>query len=491
MIQKLLCLVLLVAIEGALTNALAGEMPAAMHVAQAEVEPADAVLETAPPEIKWRVENPFRFFGDPVDVTVHRATYDALSAAELDSPILSAERALASRHTDGWAAAMAGHVCWDSDRNRHKCPDGKAYIKPESHTIIAEVSNVRDAALVECTWLTAPKGGKKLRGQSEKRMCDDPIALSIPYPHGAMIEVEVGGRKIAATTVEVEDLFIVGMGDSFGSGEGNPDEPVRFSRERTADYGASTPQFNLTGYPARVGSWQQIGDAAFMKANARWLDQACHRSLYSHQLRVALQLAIEDPHRAVTYAGFACSGAEITRGLFLRYKGNEWVPNPPDLSQISAVAVAQCEGARARERILPEAYHIKGHIKDLKGGLVLRKCDRRRARRIDLVLLSIGGNDIGFARLLANAVLSDKSKLKTLGGWLGQVYGSAQAALQLNTLDERYKALNRALHYILHVPWQQSDRIILTGYPGMALLGDGRRVCPSGRAGMEVASDFN
>jgi len=30
----------------------------------------------------------------------------------------------------------------------------------------------------------------------------------------------------------------------------------------------------------------------------------------------------------VTFVGLACSGAEITAGLFLRYKGNEWVPNP-------------------------------------------------------------------------------------------------------------------------------------------------------------------
>ena len=35
----------------------------------------------------------------------------------------------------------------------------------------------------------------------------------------------------------VKDLFVVGFGDSFASGEGNPDVAVRFSRERAADYG--------------------------------------------------------------------------------------------------------------------------------------------------------------------------------------------------------------------------------------------------------------
>ena len=59
-------------------------------------------------------------------------------------------------------------------------------------------------------------------------------------------------------------------------------------------------------------------------------------------MRAALQLALEDPHRAVTYVGVACSGAEVVHGLFLRYKGNEWVPARRTYSQISAVAEAQC-----------------------------------------------------------------------------------------------------------------------------------------------------
>jgi hypothetical protein len=138
-----------------------------------------------------------------------------------------------------------------------------------------------------------------------------------------------------------------------------------------------------------------IGDNRFIEENARWHDQACHRSLYSHRLRAALQLAIADPHRAVTFLGFACSGAETTFGPFLAYRGNEWVPNPPDLPQISAVIEAQCGGGAAIDYDLPEAYHINGKIPELQGGLVLKKCDAR-ARKIDLLLPSIGGN----ARLL-------------------------------------------------------------------------------------------
>jgi hypothetical protein len=60
----------------------------------------------------------------------------------------------------------------------------------------------------------------------------------------------------------------------------------------------------------------------------------------------------------------------------------------------------------------------------------------------------------------------------------------------MDVLDDRLKAVNRALHSILHVPWPESDRIILTGYPPMALLDDGKSICPDGRAGMTVLPDF-
>jgi hypothetical protein len=442
----------------------------------------------AQPEIMWQVENPFRFFLDPADTEVHRATWASLAPEQRKSPVLSAERVLAERHPEGWSASMFDKTCWDDKRNRYACRDRPDYINPKSHVVRAGLQQLPDAQVVDCTWLTAPlRGG---RGKAVTLPCDTPVQLEIPYPAGAWIKVEIGGRQVAETYARITDLFIVGMGDSFASGEGNPDVAVRFSPERTADYGAGANNAHLSGYPARVGDWKAIGERAFIDENARWLDQACHRSLYSHQLRAALQLSVEDPHRAVTFVGVGCSGAETVFGLFLRYKGHEWVPNPPELSQVSAVAEAQCAGREAPDYELPEAYHMNGRIPDLQGGLVLKKCDPERARKIDLLLVSIGGNDIGFSRLVANAVLADSSVLRWLGGWFGQVYGFAEAGAQLDALEYRLKAVNRAAHYLLHVPWPESDRVILTGYPPMALLEDGSSVCPDGQMGMNVLPDF-
>ena len=453
-----------------------------------------AATPAGPVRVEWRVLNPYRFFNDAADTEVHRAQWAAMTPEERKTPVLGAERALAQRFPDGWAANLAGRPCWDAAHNRFVCPDATPYLTPENHRIIAEIKDVPDAETVDCTWLTAPAGRRARRGVAVTTRCDRLVEIDIPYPSGARLSVEIGGREIAGEDIRVADLMIVGMGDSFGSGEGNPDVPVRFSRERAADYGKPNKDPNavsLVGYPARVGSWRQIGDREFLSQNARWLDQACHRSLYSHQSRAALQIAIENPHRAVTFVGIACSGAEVGLGVFLRYKGNEWVPNPPEYSQISAIAEAQCGPHEAPMQDLPEAYHMGGAIPELQGGLVLRKCKAEEARKIDLVMVSIGGNDVGFARLVANAVLSDQSNLKMLGGWFGQVQGARQSEAGIDVLDERYKALNRALHNILHLPWNENDRVLLTAYPAMALLEDGRSVCPNGAAGMDVISEFH
>lgn len=444
----------------------------------------------AQPTIVWEVENPFRFFLDPADTEVHRATWVSLSPEQRRSPVLASERLLSERHPEGWSASMFDKTCWDGTRNRYVCRELPDYINPKSHIVRASLQGMADAQVVDCTWLTAPRGKNVGRGKAVTLPCDTQVQLEIPYPAGAWIKVEIGGLQVAEVAARVTDLFIVGMGDSFASGEGNPDVPVRFSPDRDMEYGVGANNAVLDGYPARIGDWKSIGDKAFIEENARWLDQACHRSLYSHQLRAALQLSVEDPHRAVTFVGVACSGAETVFGVFLRYKGHEWVPNPPEYSQISAVAEAQCAGREAPDYELPEAYHINGRIPDLKGGLVLKKCDAERARKIDLLFLSIGGNDMGFSKLVANAVISDSSMLRRLGGWFGHVYGFAEAGQQLDQLEDRLKAVNRAAHFLLHVPWPESDRVILTGYPPMALLNDGNSVCPDGQAGMNVLPDF-
>src|SRR4029450_2539275 len=118
-----------------------------------------ATAVQAQPRIQWRVENGFRFFLDPVDTEVHRATFDHLSDAERRRPVLAAERLLAARHPDGWSATMFDKTCWDAKQNKYSCRERPDYLAPKSHTILASMEGLEDAQVVDCTWLTLPRGG--------------------------------------------------------------------------------------------------------------------------------------------------------------------------------------------------------------------------------------------------------------------------------------------------------------------------------------------
>ena len=49
-------------------------------------------------------------------------------------------------------------------------------------------------------------------------------------------EIKEEGLELAEPEVVVEDLLIVALGDSFASGESNPDRPVQFSAGREMVY---------------------------------------------------------------------------------------------------------------------------------------------------------------------------------------------------------------------------------------------------------------
>ena len=303
-----------------------------------------AGVATAEPQIVWQVENPFRFFLDPADTQVHRATWLSLSESERNHPVQSAERALSERHPDGWSAFTFTKTCWDGTRNRYACRERADYINPKSHTILARLEGLEDAQTVDCSWLTlAARAGSRATqegGDAALRHAGAAQrAIPQPAPGSAWRSAAAKWRRRPPPSPTFSSSA---WATASPPARVTPTCPCASRRSAPPTTASRPNDAPLTGYPARIGDWQDIGDKKFIEENARWQDQACHRSLYSHQLRAALQLAIEDPHRAVTFAGFACSGADTTFGLFLEYKGNEWVPNPPDLPQISAVAEAQC-----------------------------------------------------------------------------------------------------------------------------------------------------
>ena len=224
---------------------------------------------------------------------------------------------------------MFDKTCWDGDRNRYACRERADYINPKSHVIRASLQGLDDAQTVDCTWLTAPHGKRRPRQGGDAALRHAGAARAAlsrrRLDQGRDRRPPGGGGRRRASPTSSSSAWAT------ASPRARAIRTCRCASRPTAPPTTASAANNvpLNGYPARIGDWKTIGEKAFIEENARWLDQACHRSLYSHQLRAALQLAVEDPHRAVTFVGVACSGAETVFGLFLRYKGHEWVPNPP------------------------------------------------------------------------------------------------------------------------------------------------------------------
>jgi hypothetical protein len=432
----------------------------------------------APATIEWRLENNFRLFKRAEDTRKLRDTYRALAAQTGRAPtVLEFEQHLA-KATDGWgwSETLVDHVIQDACWYRRDA-ECSTYARPTSHRV--EVRLPDHAGL--CTWQV---GGTPVAGAGSP--CSIAVTVEIPYPAGADVVALVDGAPVATSHVHVKDRLIVSLGDSFASGEGNPDRAVRFQRGRVVRYGTTDPR--LRGYPARVGDWRNTGDQVFTDGAAQWLHRPCHRSLYSAHARVALHLALTDTdeHTAVTFVGVACTAAEIENGLFMPHMGNdrEGSDELVTLSQLSGVTRAICApGSTSLGTATYAMRAMEGNAGRERSHRIFT-CPKEQARSIDLLLLSIGGNDIGFSKLVAWASLSDVAE-SALKGTLTR--DPARARPYLGALRHNYGEVDRAVRDALHV---EPGRVVLMAYPRMGFNESGAP-CGSGRLGMEVSPVFS
>ena len=189
----------------------------------------------------------------------------------------------------------------------------------------------------------------------------------------AWVEVIGTGRSYGAS-IRVEDVLIVALGDSFISGEGNPDVPADFSAVRPG------PGFQRAQWPDR---------ARLPVVRAQWWDEPCHRSLLSWPVLASLYEASRNPRRAVTLVHLGCSGAEVHDGLVEPQNGRE----PGDSG------LPGCPSGQEPRTCPPGGRETQSQLEMLRD-LLLAHPESASARPIDRVFLSIGGNDIGFVGVI-------------------------------------------------------------------------------------------
>ena len=420
--------------------------------------------------IDWEVKSRFRLFRSEADFQRHVAAYRG-------DGVLGAEQRLA-RDSDGrgWARDTVERLCLDrAGKLLELCDrDGarESYLAPRDHQVGAVLAGPVPAN-VSCAWSFDT-------GEGEPRQltvaCDEEVKLRVPYGRRTLASVDIvlpdGTAQRVVTELAVRDVLIAGMGDSIAAGEGNPDRAVRltdggFCFRRFLGGGPS--EYYRPGRDGFTGNksceaGDDSGASDWARQSARWESGSCHRSLYSYQMRTALALAIENPRLAVTFVPLACSGATIATG-FLGSQRSRECPSPG--------TSAACPGT------------VRAQITELTD--VLAAARRQRADRgLDLMLLTIGANDILFASLVANVIIEATTErvLFTRGGHLATVADS-QKILD-TSLPGDFAKLRAALKPLVG---GNLARVVFVSYGNPALAARDTP-CPGGRDGFDVHPAF-
>ena len=204
----------------------------------------------------------------------------------------------------------------------------------------------------------------------EARLAKKTCKARVTLPEGAYraeLTVRRGSQQATKDLrLEVRNLLMVAMGDSYASGEGNP---------------------------RNVQAWIRQG-GAFTSFSPYWDDDPCNRSVHGGPAQAALALERASAKTSVTLVYVACSGATVDAGIL--------GPQPGAGQSLSQVE----------------------QVRQIIGN-----------RPIDLVTISIGGNDVGFTSILsACATVPDCPVRPAPSGALAR-YPTLQQGVQAQTAE--------------------------------------------------------
>jgi hypothetical protein len=212
-------------------------------------------------------------------------------------------------------------------------------------------SSTDTSPIVSYLWkIQGNNGLSKTISESSCKITHPALLQQGNYSVTLTVKTQDGRTNAVISNVQVKDLLIISIGDSYASGEGNPDQPQRF------DF------------------------LGFVKKGPVWQDKRCHRSANAGPAQAALEIERADPHTSVTFKSYACSGATIKQGLIGSYDGTE----PPD---------------GPHELLSPQTWQLTRAICSIATSANDPTC-LNNGRQVDILMISIGGNDIGFSNII-------------------------------------------------------------------------------------------
>jgi hypothetical protein len=464
----------------------------------------------AAPAITWEVENGFRYFKRASDYREILRIYNSeKSAADPNPTALQLEIALEKAATQdgkfngiegndrrlGWAASIYLHTCARQKDHMHRnceMEDHESYLEPKGTRIILHVEGVGSG---NCEWkIDGAVAGTARCNDAENTGPAKPVTTKVSYNEKHSVTVTPSGGAAITGDLTARDILIVSFGDSFSAGEGNPEKPVNFSNA-FSDY---TQSSRHGGFPKIVDSFpvRPPGPEFWGHNAANWTNSQCHRSLYSQHTKAALQYSLEHPHVSVTYLNYSCTGAEVYEGIL-----NAWWARDvsktfwDDAPQMVKALRDLCDDPAAYQ----ETEWSKGDRKDSHFNSTMAafaKCEKLD-RKVDALLLSVGGNDIGFANMIANSAINAKISDWRFQGARPWVYGLWRAAAKPQTfatgkekakslIPPHYRALSKQLDAYLDLA---PEKVVLSAYPDVSTDEKGN-TCQISNTGMDVHSIF-
>jgi hypothetical protein len=347
-------------------------------------------------QITWEINNRFPLVSERAFRAIVQEV--ATEKTDIEAKLTQVDFRKSIKHLDGSSAWRAKNQSYDKAQ------------------LLSPMANLRARSELgpeECSWtLTNNATAAQVLMVGP---CD--TSPSIPVEIGQTYELtaqRTSDLQSLSTQVAPRRWLVVALGDSFASGEGNPDYPAvvkkAFKEQPPHDWGVDSK------YPAN----------SIIKASAEWLDTDCHRSLLSWPALYALRKALIQTDTVVQFASFACSGAEILDGFLLPQR------NPPgrmgpdvggsdshlEKSQQRMMAELLCSGQQLTSTTKDFEIELTPYLEKYKTRYakgVLWRCSE--PVRPDEVLIQFGGNDAQFAGIVKYVFQPPPLPYRGLTGW--------------------------------------------------------------------------
>ena len=274
-----------------------------------------------------------------------------------------------------WRMLERYAAAWDAYDAETRTYDQR-YVHPDNWSVVVDAcASTGDGAEIQNYRVELRGVGFDYRRRVTRDYCFftiDTLPQLGTYRLSVDLQTEFGWSDPTSEEIRLVDWLIVSLGDSFASGEGNPDQPGWYVLNSLGLFSPS--QASLRD--------EDLTD--IREGPAIWQDEDCHRSARSGHAQAAEELERRDPHSSVTFLSFACTGA----------RAYDMTGGPAFVRCYFLRRQQDCgEGATPSGR-KAQLVSLFEHLSLLEGR------SPEDVRDVDVVFLSVGINEFEFSSLI-------------------------------------------------------------------------------------------